>query len=90
MLQFTPASFPECKGPNIVVNARWNATGKTKDKITILVYKPGHAPAIWMSNAAPTGQSDTGEWMSDGSTMRLIDAKGRLLAMRTLVTTPCD
>jgi hypothetical protein len=89
MLEFTPASFPDCKGPNIVVHVRWNASGKTKDKVTILVYKPGHAPVIWMS-AAPKGQGDTGKWMSDGSTMRLIDAKGRLLAMRTLTTTLCE
>jgi hypothetical protein len=90
MLQFSPASFPECKGPDIVVHVSWNATGKTKGPVNILVYKPGHAPTVWTSSATPKGQQDTGAWMSDGSTMRLVDAKGRLLAMRTLVTTPCD
>jgi hypothetical protein len=90
MLQFSPSSFPECKGTNIVVHVSWNATKKTKGPVNILVYTPGHTPKVWASNAAPTGQQDTGEWMSDGSTMRLVDAKGRLLALRTLVTTPCD
>ncbi len=89
MLQFSPASFPECKGPNIVVRVSWDATKKTKKDIRIQVYKPGKTPNIWYMGP-PKGQRDTGAWMADGSTMRLLDAKGRLLAMRTLETTPCN
>lgn len=90
MLQFSPASFSDCKGPNIVVHVSWDAMRKTKGPVTILVYKPGRPPVVWMPNVAPAGAHDTGEWMSDGSTMRLVDAKGRLLAMRTLETTACE
>lgn len=89
MLEFSPTSFPDCKGPNIVVHVSWDATSKTKQNISIQVYKPGKGPTVWYVGA-PKGQLDTGKWMADGSTMRLIDSKGNLLAMRTLVTTPCD
>ena len=89
MLQFTPESFSDCKGPNIVVHVSWDATSKTKRNVSIEVYKPGKAPTVWYMGP-PKGQRDTGEWMADGSTVRLIDAKGKLLAMRTLTTTPCE
>ncbi|MEO9090904.1 MAG: hypothetical protein ABI247_11300 [Rhodanobacter sp.] len=89
MLQFNPTSFPDCKGPNIVVQVTWDATGKTKQNVTIQVYKPGNSPTVWYVGA-PKGHHDTGEWMADGSTMRLIDSNNKLLAMRTLETTPCE
>ena len=89
MLQFSPASFPECKGPNIVVRVNWDATRKTKENIRIQVYKPGNAPKVWYMGP-PKGQRDTDKWMADGSTMRLIDAKERVLAMRTMETTRCN
>lgn len=89
MLQFSPESFPDCKGPNIVVQVSWNATSKTKQNVRIQVYKPGKSPTVWYMGP-PKGQRKTGKWMADGSTMRLISAKGKLLAMRTLETTPCD
>lgn len=87
-LQFSPAMFPDCEDPNIVVHVSWDATGVTTESITIQVYKPGHAPTVWYKGP-PKGQRDTGKWMADGSTMRLLDSQGRLLAMRTLQTTPC-
>lgn len=89
MLEFSPASFPECKGPNIVVRVSWDATEKTRKNVRIQVYKPGKTPNTWYMGP-PKGQRDTDQWMADGSTMRLLDAKGRLLAMRTMETTPCN
>lgn len=89
MLEFSPASFPDCKGPNIIVHVDWDATSRTKQNISIQVYKPGKSPTVWYMGP-PKGQRDTGKWMADGSTMRLIDSKGKLLAMRTLETTLCN
>lgn len=89
MLEFSPASFSDCEITNIVVNVRWDATSKTDEPVTLLVYKPGKKPVAWMADLAPKGEADTGKWMSDGSTMRLVDAHGRVLAMRTMQTTAC-
>lgn len=90
MLEFSPAVFSECEGVNIVAHVRWDATSKTHEPVTLLVYKLGKKPTVWMRNVDPKGAEDTGKWMTDGSTMRLVDAKGRLLAMRTMQTTECD
>lgn len=87
-LQFTPAVFPECNGPNIVVDVAWDATAHTREPIRLMVYKPGNRPKLWYQGA-PKGSLDTGKWMADGSTMELLDAQGNLLAMRTLETVPC-
>lgn len=88
-LQFTPSSFPTCKGPNIVVDVSWDATSRTKQPIHLMVNKPGGQPRLWIE-APPKGHRKTPKWMSDGTTMQLRNAHGKLLAERTLTTTACS
>lgn len=87
-LTFTPSVFPECKGPNIVVDVAWDATARTKKPVQLLAYQPGSPPNKWQQ-APPKGHRNTGMWMADGTTIVLEDSSGRLLAMRTLETVPC-
>ena len=87
-LELTPTSFPMCQGPNIVAHVRWDATSSTRRSIKIFVHKTGNAPKLWFVGA-PVGETDTGKWIADGSTLELTDHKGRLLARRTMETTPC-
>jgi hypothetical protein len=87
-LELTPTSFPACQGPNIVAHVRWDATSSTRSSIKIFVHKAGNTPKLWFSGA-PAGEADTGKWIADGSTLELTDDKGRLLARRTMETTPC-
>lgn len=87
-LQFTPSVFSECEGPDIVVSVAWDATLQTQGPVFLEVHRLGQRPQLWMETAA-SGHSDTGDWMSDGTTIELRDDKGRLLAMRTLEMTPC-
>jgi hypothetical protein len=87
-LELTPASFPMCQGPNIVAHVRWDARSSTNKPIKIFVHKAGNPPKLWYGGA-PAGEADTGKWIADGSTLELTDHKGRLLARRTMETTPC-
>lgn len=87
-LVLTPASFPECKGPNIVAHIRWDARGKTHDPVKLYVYKIGNPPILWYQGP-PKGEQDTGKWFADGSTVLLVDSKGHTLARRTEESTPC-
>lgn len=88
-LEITPAEFPECHGPDIVVHVAWNASRSAEgENVKLLVYKPGQLPKLWMV-APPKGEADTGQWASDGWTVMLENAHGKLLGTRTLQTTPC-
>lgn len=87
-LELTPASFPVCQGPNVRVHVRWNAASSTHKSIKIFVHGAGNAPKLWFSGA-PLGETVTGKWMADGSTLDLTDHNGKLLARRTMVTTLC-
>lgn len=88
-LQFNPSIFPECQGPDIAVEVSWDATSRTREPIRLVVYKPGQRPKIWYEGP-PKGHQQTGKWMADGSTIRLMDAHNKLLAERTLETIPCQ
>lgn len=88
-LDITPTVFSECKGPNVVVHVKWDASSVTKKPVYLLVHKPGQAPSVWLM-AAPKGEADTGKWASDGWTVALADSRHRRLAKRTLETVPCD
>lgn len=89
MLQITPAVFSDCRGTNIVVHVKWDATSAVKSGgVQLFVYKPGRQPELWMQVPA-RGEADTGQWASDGWTITLVDDRGKLLAMRTLQSTVC-
>ena len=85
----SPASFPECEGPNIVAHVTWDASAVTQDPIRIYVYKIGNSKVLWYQGA-PKGERDTGKWIADGSTLRLETTGGKLLGERTVETTLCD
>lgn len=88
-LEITPAVFSECQGTDIVVHVAWDATRFADGKeVKLFVYKPGQLPKLWMVTA-PKGSADTGQWASDGWTVTLENAKGRVIGMRTLQTTAC-
>lgn len=89
MLMISPESYPECEGPNIAVHVSWDATGVTQEHVTINIQQPGKPPKLW-NVGSPKGEDDTGAWMTDGSTLQLVNANGTLLAMRTLETTACE
>lgn len=89
-LVITPTVFSECQGTDIVVHVAWDATRQVRQQnVKLFVYKPGQLPKLWMV-AAPKGTADTGRWASDGWTVMLEDAQGRVLGMRTLQATPCS
>lgn len=88
-LEITPTAFSECQGDDIVVHVAWDASRLARGKnVRLFVYKPGQLPKLWMA-AAPKGAADTGQWASDGWTVMMKDAKGRVIGMRTLQTTAC-
>lgn len=87
-LVFAPATLPACKGPLISVHVRWNAEAETSGPVSIYVSSPEEPRKLWLI-AAPKGERNTGRWMHDGSTLTLRNAKGRVLAVRTLETASC-
>jgi len=89
VFEVTPASFPECEGPNIVAHVAWDASRVAKDHVLIFTYKMGNRPKLW--SASPVkGEADTGKWVADGSTVELVDDQNRVLAKRTMQSTPCE
>ncbi len=87
-LVFVPPKLPACEGPLTSVHVRWNVEAQTSSPISIYVSSPEEPRKLWLI-AAPKGEKDTGRWMHDGSTLTLRNAKGRVLAVRTLETASC-
>lgn len=85
----TPASFPECRGPNIVAHVSWDAQSVTTDPVRIYIYKVGNPKVLWYQGS-PKGDKDTGKWIADGSTLVLETSNGRVLGRHTIETTPCN
>ncbi|TNY25663.1 hypothetical protein [Fulvimonas soli] len=84
----TPSNFSECGGPNVVAHVKWRASDNPDDPISIYVSSVGQPPKLWYTGAH-SGELDTGPWMSDGATLLLQDARGKVLARRTMTSTDC-
>lgn len=90
MLEISPPEFSACQGPDVVVGVSWDASSVVKHGgVSLFVYRPGQKRTLWIKGG-PKGTAQTGKWASDGWTVVLVNDQGKLLATRTLQTTPCE
>ncbi|WP_158883184.1 hypothetical protein [Rhodanobacter sp. L36] len=87
-LEITPENFSECNGGNTVVHVTWEVGRRYSRPISIYVNNLGSTPQLWYTGDSK-GVQDTGEWMRDGTSLILMDAKGREITKRTLESTDC-
>jgi hypothetical protein len=87
-LEFTPAALPACEASLIAVHVRWDFHAVTREQVSLYISSPGGTSKLWVT-AAPKGETNTGRWMHDGSTVTVRNSKGKLLGIRTLETTSC-
>jgi hypothetical protein len=85
----TPLTYSECAGPYVVAHIKWDMRGRAAgNEVNISTYKIGLLPTIFAEEPL-VGETDTGEWVSDGMTILLTDSQGRTLAKRTVESTDC-
>jgi hypothetical protein len=88
-VSITPSTYSQCRGPDVVAHIKWDMRGTASGKTVFLsAYQVGMLPRVFGSGPL-VGQVDTGEWVSDGTTLLFTDAKNRLLATRTIESTDC-
>jgi len=88
-LVVTPLTYSECAGPYIVAHIKWDLRGRVEGHVVnISTYKIGLLPTIFAEGPVE-GETDTGAWVSDGTTVLLTDSQGRTLAKRTIESTDC-
>ena len=88
-MSVTPSTYSECKGPDIVAHVKWDMRGTAAGHdVFVSAYQVGKRPKVFDSGPL-VGESDTGEWAADGTTILLTDEKNRLLAERTIESTDC-
>ncbi|WP_458071938.1 hypothetical protein [Rhodanobacter sp. BL-MT-08] len=89
LVVITPTKYSECLGPNVVAHIQWDLRGTASGQfVFISAYRLGMKPTV-VATGALVGKVDTGEWVTDGTTLMLSDDKNHLLAKRTIETTDC-
>lgn len=91
MLTIRPGEIDGCAGPDTLtaVDVEWNASIANVDGVHIYIQIPGEEPKLW-TTAGPVGQERTGEWLRDGSAVRMLDGAQNELASLTLRSVPCQ
>jgi hypothetical protein len=85
----TPMKYSECLGPNMVAHIHWDMRGTASGQVVFIsTYRLGMKPTV-VAAGALVGEMDTGEWVTDGTTLMLSDDANHLLARRTIETTDC-
>jgi len=87
--EVSPMHFFECHGPNTEVRVKWRVPHRIKLPISIYVSRLGHPPVPWYASSERVGEQTTGVWISDGSSLMLRDAHGKVLARRTVTSDDC-
>lgn len=85
-LTLTPDRIDQCDSQNIEVQVSWYAPHHTT--VNIYVSRLGAPPQLWVS-AGGRGTEKTGAWITDGSSVMVMDEHGRMLARRTMTSVDC-
>ena len=91
MLTLRPGGIDRCTDDDgvIAVEVEWNATAANTDGVHLYLSSPGEEEKLWSTTGA-VGTGTTGEWMRDGSVVRLVNAHGdQEIASVTLKDVPC-
>jgi hypothetical protein len=85
--ELQPGVASSCKQP-IATRVVWDAAPLGVTQVQIWVNNLGRPPQLWLAGGG-SGAHTTGAWARDGYTVTLKSIDGRMLARRTLTTTPC-
>ena len=92
MLTVRPGGIDRCTDQDgvISVEVEWNATSAGTEGVHVYLQNPNEEAKLW-SSAGAVSKGNTGEWLRDGSTVRLVNADGNQdLASITLKDVPCE
>lgn len=92
LLTLRPGGIDRCADQDGVVSVEieWNATTANAEGVHVYLQNPGEEAKLW-STAGAVGKDRTGEWMRDGSVVRLVNAgDNQDLATVTLKDVPCE
>lgn len=92
MLTIRPGGIDRCTDQDgvISVEVEWNASSVGTEGVHIYLQNPNEEAKLW-SSAGAVSKGNTGEWLRDGSTVRLVNADGNQdLASITLKDVPCE
>jgi hypothetical protein len=92
MLTIRPGGIDRCKDQDgvISVEVEWNATAAGTDGVHVYLQNPDEDSKLWTS-AGAASKERTGEWLRDGSVVRLVNANDNQdLASITLKDLPCE
>lgn len=87
----TPTSIRLCEHPDLrmSVNVIWDGKPAGAKTVSIWVDDGHSGPKKWFYGG-PTGHGETGNWIGDNTTLRMIDGEnGRVLGMRRVHVTQC-
>lgn len=76
-----------CQLP-VATRVRWDVSPLGLELAQVEIHNLGQRPKLWVAGAA-TGEATSGAWADDGYTVVLKSKDGKVLASRTLTTTPC-
>lgn len=87
----TPASIRLCEHPDMRMTATVVWDGKPAGAETVAIWvDDGHSGSRKWFYGGSTGHADTGNWISDNTTLRMTDGEhGRTLALRRIHVTQC-
>ncbi len=89
LVVITPSTFSECSGPKFVTHVQWDMRGTAHgNAVFVSAYRLGMQPTV-VGSGPLRGELDTGEWVSDGTTLLLSDDANHVLAKRTIETSDC-
>lgn len=87
-LDIRPSVFSECSGLATTAHVTWRVGVARHGPVSLYIRNVGQPAKLW-STGPRKGQIDTGPWMSDGTTILLMDAEKNVLAKRTMESSDC-
>lgn len=70
-------------------NVKWDASAANVDGVHLYLDLPGEESKLWVTSG-PVAQQMTGQWLRDGTVVRLVDGAGTGLAAVTVSDSPCN
>lgn len=86
-LTVSPSRIVQCTHPYVAVDVKWSVP--RRHSVRLYVYTVGEAPKLWVEDRNK-GESRTGDWVADGTTIMLTDRNGEVLARRTVTSIHCQ